>query len=197
MSYGVQECDIMQDGKPRPESGNVFVAIHGGKARPGTGNDNNLSELYDFMVTLTMRVTIPLDRVGDQLIARSMPLTINSVPAAQRQGFDAKVEQLRAFLHMNWKLVVLQNQTPPSANDNLAAWASVATVYGFAEPMRYRGAEVPSLQGGEWMGAEPDTTRYRGAEVAATTSVFAIKSALKFEGAKRFQPISASQGSFV
>lgn len=189
----------MDDGRPPPRCGNVFVSIHGGKSRPGAANDNNLYELFDFVVTLTMRVTIPLDRVGDQLIARNIPLTINDVPAAQRQGFDAKVEQLRAFLHMNWRITVLQGQTPNSANDNLTEWAddSNTPVYGFVEPARYRGAEVPSLQGGEWMGSEPDTTRYKGQESPASTSVFAVKSALRFEGAKRFTPLALAQGSFV
>lgn len=197
MNYGVQECEIMDDGRPPPRAGNVFVAIHGGKTRPGNANDNNLYELYDFMVTLTMRVVIPLDRIGDQLIARNIPLTVNDVPAAQRQGFNAKIEQLRAFLHMNWRITVLQDQTPASANDNLKAWASGATAYGFCEPARYRGPEVVSLQGGEWMGAEPETTRYRGQEVPSSSSVFAIKSAMRFEGAKRFQPQTASVGVFV
>ncbi len=197
MNYGKAECEIQDDGRPPPRAGNVFVAIHGGKTRPGSANDNNLYELYDFAVTLTMRVVIPLDRVGDQLIARNLPLkNINDVSQAQRQGFNAKLEQLRAYLHMNWRRTVLTGQTPNSANDNLVAWAT-GTVYGFVEPMRYRGAEIPSLRGGEWLGAEPETTRYKGQEIASDESAFAIKSEMKFEGTKRFQPLTAAQGSFV
>lgn len=195
MNYGVAECEITDDGRPPPRAGNVFVAIHGGKTRPGNANDNNLYELYDFLVTLTMRVTIPLDRVGDQLVARNLPLTVNNVPAAQRQGFNAKVEQLRAYLHMNWRRVVLQSQTPNSANDNLAAWAS-GTVYGFVEPMRYKGAEIPTLQGGEWLGVEPEYERYSGKN-SEREGQFCMKSEMRFEGAKRFQPLTAAQGSFV
>lgn len=185
MNYGKAECEIMDDGKPPPRAGNWFVAVHGGRTRPGQANDNNLFELYDFAVTLTGRVTVSLDRVGDQQIARNIPLKdINGVPLAQRQGFDAKVEQLRGFLHMNWGVTVLQNQTPASANDNLAAWAT-GTVYGFVEPARYQGAEVPVLVGADWMGTEPEDEN------------FALKSELRFAGAKRFQPVLASVGPFV
>ena len=180
MNYGKAECEIMEDGKPPPRTGNVFVAVHGGKTRPGQANDNNLYELYDFSVTLTMRVVIAADRIGDQLIARNIVL----VPQGQRQGFNHRVEQLRGFLHMNWRITVLQGQTPNSANDNLAAWAT-GTVYGFTEPARYQGPELPTLVGGEWLGAEPDAQD------------FAIKSELRFANAKRFQPQSASVGVFV
>ncbi len=178
-NYGSAECEIMDDGRLPPRAGNWFVAVHGGRERPGQANSRNLDGLYDFSVTLTGRVTVPLDRVGDQLIARNM-----NIPQAQRQGFNAKVEQLRGFLHMNWAMTVLQGQTPPSANDNLASWTT-GTVYGFVEPARYQGAEVPTLVGGEWMGAEPDVED------------FALKSELRFVGARRLQPQTAAVGVFV
>ena len=180
MNYGKAECEIMDDGQPPPRCGNWFVAVHGFKSRPGRANERNLDELIDFSVTLTGRVTVPIDRIGDQLIARNL----ERVPLAQRQGFNAKVEQLRAFLHMNWRITVLQGQNPNSANDNISAWAT-GTVYGFVEPARYQGAELPKLVGADWMGAEP------GSED------FALKSELKFAGAKRFQPQTASVGVFV
>lgn len=179
-SYGKAECDITDDGKPPPRAGNVFVAVHGGRTHPGNANDNNLYELYDFAVTLTMRVTIPLDRVGDQLLARNIAL----VPLGQRQGFNHKLEQLRGFLHMNWRITVQTGQTPNSANDNIIAWAS-GTVYGFTEPARWQGSDVPTLVGGEWLGAEPDAED------------FAIKAELRFANAKRMQPQTAAVGPFV
>ena len=184
LNYGSAECEIMDDGKPPPRAGKVFVAVHGGRSYPGPANDNNLYELYSFLVTMTMRVTVPLDRVGDQQIARNIAL----VPLAQRQGFNAKVEQLRGLLHMNWQMTVLTGQTPSSmtrsANDNLMAWAT-GTVYGFSEPARYRGAEIPTLVGADWLGAEPDS------------EAFAIKAEMRFEGAKRFQPQTTPVGAFV
>lgn len=178
--YGRAECEIMDDGRPPPRAGNVFVAIHGGRVRDGGANDRNLDELHDFSVTLTMRVTIPLDRVGDQLIARNLEL----VPLAQRQGFNARVEQLRGYLHKNWSRTVLIGQVPNSANDNLAEWAT-GTVYGFVEPARWQGAEPPALVGAEWMGAEPESED------------FAIKSEMRLVGARRMQPQTAAVGVFV
>ena len=182
MNYGVHECDIRDSGKPKPECGNVYVAVHDGKTRSVA--DNQLNEVYDFAVTLTMRVTIPADRIGDQLLARNLAL----VPLAQRQGFNAKIEQLRTFLHMNWAITVLRNQTPNSANDNLASWGfstNGADVYGFYEPARYRGTEVPSPVGDEWFEAEP------------TGDNFGIKAQMRFEGAKRLQPVLLPSGPFV
>ncbi len=184
MNYGKAECELCDDeGKPPPRCGNVFVSVHKGKTREWSGNnDNNLAELYDFSVTLTMRLgRVSLDNLGDQLIARN----IARVPQANREGFNAKVEQLRAFLHMNWRITVLVNQTPASANDNLSAWA-VGTVYGFVEPARYRGSGGGTqLVGGEWFDADPEAED------------FGIKQELRFEGAKRFQPVMLPAGPFV
>lgn len=183
INYGKAECEITgDDGKPPPRAGNVFVAVHGGRAKPGKANDNSLYEVYDYAVTLTMRiVSVPLDRIGDQLVARNIPLA----PLGYRQGFNHRVEQLRALLHMNWQMTVQQSQTPNSANDNLAAWCT-GTVYGFCEPARWQGPiEVPKLVGAEWLGADPDSED------------FALKAELRFSGAKRFQPQTAAVGPFV
>lgn len=178
INFGAAECEIMDDGRPPPRAGKVFAAVHDGRSRSTA--DNQLHEYYDFSVTLTMRVTVPLDRVGDQQIARN----VARAPLGNREGFNAKVEQLRALLHMNWKMTVQTGQTPASANDNLSNWLT-GTVYGFDEPARYRGEETPKLVGGEWFGAEPDAT-----EVG-------IKAELRFEGARRFQPQTAAVGPFV
>jgi hypothetical protein len=168
----------MDDGRPPPRCGNFFAAIHDGMMHSDA--DNQLNELYSFSVTLTMRLIAPLDRVGDQQIARN----IVRVPLGERQGFNAKAERLRRFLHMNWTITVLTGQTPNSANDNLAAWAT-GTVYGFNEPMRFRSMEAPKLAGGEWFGAEPDAVD------------MGIRAVLTFERCRRFQPVTAASGPFV
>lgn len=178
MGYDYASCEIMDDGRPPPRAGNFFAAVHEGEGRSEA--DNQLHEYLGFLVTLTMRVTVPLDRVGDQQLARNLA----RVPLAQRQGFYAKRDQLRALLHMNWGMTVLTNQTPASANDNLSAWAT-GTVYGFCEPARYRGSERARLVGGEWFGAEPND-----ADVG-------IVSEMRFEGARRMQPQTAPVGPFV
>lgn len=181
IGYGVAECEIMDDGRPPPRCGNFFVAIHDGRATSDA--DNQLNERYEFTVTLTMRVIVPLDRVGDQQIARNLA----RVPLGERQGFYARTDRLRALLHMNWKIAVMQGQTPNSANDNLLAWAppGPGVVYGFCEPMRYTGMEMPKLVGGEWFGADPDATDT------------GIKAALSFGRCRRFQPVTNPDGPFV
>jgi len=180
MNYGHAECEIMDDGKPPPRCGNFFVAIHGGRSSSGPANQRNLDEMYGFSVTLTMRITVPLDRVGDQQIARNL----ERIPLGLRQGFNAKLEQLRAYCHMNWARTVLLNQTPNSANDNLAAWGS-GTVYGFIEPAHYNRMETVRLVGGEWFAAEPDAED------------MGIVSEMRFDNARRMQPQTASVGVFI
>lgn len=180
MSYDHATCEIMDDGRPPPRCGNFFVSVHGGRSSPGPANTRNLDELYGFSVTLTMRVTVPLDRLGDQQIARNIPL----VPLGYRQGFDHKVEQLRAFLHMNWPITVLRNQKPPSANDNIIAWAT-NVVYGFATPAAYKGMTVPKLVGGEWFASDPEA------------SDMGLMCELRFDGARRLQPHTVPTGIYV
>ena len=178
-SYGTAECEIGADGKPPPRAGNVFVSVHDGTSRSVA--DNQLYELYGFSVTLTMRLgRVPLDAVGDQLIARN----VARAPLGNREGFNAKVDQLRGFLHMNWRITVLTGQTPASANDNLSAWAT-GTVYGFIEPARYRGPDKIQEVGAEWFGADPDSDD------------FGVKAEIRFDGAKRMQPQTAAVGPFV
>ncbi len=178
INYDAATCEIMDDERPPPRCGNYFASVHDGMMR--SDSDNQLNEFYEFKVTLTMRVTVPLDRVGDQQIARN----IARIPLGERQGFYAKIDRLRRLLHMNWAIVVLTGQTPNSANDNLAAWSS-GTVYGFVEPMRFLSVEAPKLVGGEWFSSEPDAE-----EVG-------IKATLSFGGCRRMQPVTASSGPFV
>lgn len=170
------------DGSPNPICGNVFIEIHGAKTLPGPANDNNLYESYDFSVTLTMRVHIPFDQIGTNLLSRN----IATLPSGIRQGFYRRVEQLRALLHMNWPMIVLQGRTPPSANDNLAAW-STGTIYGFCEPARYQGAEPASIVTGDWFSMDMESAPHH----------FGVKSELRFSGAKRFQPQTTPAGVFV
>lgn len=177
IGYGVAECELMDDGRPPARCGNFFAAIHDGATR--SDKDNQLDERYDFTVTLTMRITVPLDRVGDQQISRNTIRTL-----ARKQGFNAKVDQLRVLLHMNWKMVCLTDQDPPSANDNLKAW-STGTVYGFSEPMRFRGVEFPKLVSGEWFTAMPEAKD------------MGVKAALTFRDCRRFQPVTEQSGPFV
>lgn len=186
IGYGYAECYIGDDGRPQPRAGNWSAVVHGGRSQSGPANSRNLDELFGFSVTLTGRIIGPLDNLGENMIARNIPLRdlINNVPLAQRQGFNARLEQLRTLLHMNWAMTVLQGQTTPSANDNIIAWCT-GTVYGFVEPARYQGEETPVLVGGDWFGAEPELDQ------------FGLKTEMKFSGARRMQPQTASVGVFT
>lgn len=177
-NYGVAECEIMDDGKPPPSCGSYFASVHGGKDH--NTSTRNLDETYDFCVTLTCRIVVPLYRVGDQQIHRNAI----RIPLGERQGFRAKVEQLRRLLHMNWAMTCLIGQSPPSANDNIIAWAA-SEVYGFTTPAMYKGAETARLVGGEWFSADPEAED------------FGVVSELRFEGARRMQPQTESVGVFV
>ena len=180
LNYDQATCEIMDDGRPPPRCGNFFCAIHDGMIR--SDRDNQLHEWYEFSLTLTMRVAIAsLDRVGDQQLHRNLA----RVPLGERQGFWAKVDRLRALLHMNWGVVVLTNQTPFSANDNLSAWSPGSSVYGFCEPMRFLSVEQAKLVGGEWFASEPDAED------------IGMKTTLRFGKCRRFQPVTTESGPFV
>jgi hypothetical protein len=164
-------CEIMDDGKPPPRAGNVFVAVHEGQVR--STNDNCLMEYYDWNITLTMRVAVPLDRVGDQLLASKL---------ARKHGpgqpsFNARLEQLRAFLHVNWRIGLY------NANANLIEMAppGIISVYGFIEPARYRSMEKPVLVGPDWFSATPESGHV------------GLKSELRFEGARRMQALTPDE----
>jgi len=166
--YDLQTCNIMASPEPPPGCGRYFLAICQGGTR--SENDNCLGEYFSFDATLTMRVDgVPIDRLGDQRLASKLARTVG--PSGE-PSFNARCEQIRAFFHMAWG--ILQD-----ANTNLIAMTPDATtVYGFCEPARYRGMDLPYLVGGDWFGAEPDQD-----EVG-------LVSALHFADARRFQPIA-------
>lgn len=161
LGYDERTCDVRADGHPRQDMGDVYVAVHQGTTRQGM--DNALDEYFSFSLTLTMRVTVPLDRVGDRLLALKL---------AGDAGFNRKAERLRSFFHMAWGVI-------QDANNYISQWSSDAhSVYGFCEPARYRGMDVPSLVGGEWFTADPD---------AQDTG---LRAELRFEDARRFEAIA-------
>lgn len=178
MGYGVPECEIMADGHPPVGCGNIFIAVHEGTSRSTARR--NLDEYFSFLVTLTMRVSLPLDRVGNMLEASKLART----GTKGEPSFNARMERLRSFLHMNWTITVLQTQTPASANDNIGAWTPSGTVYGFIEPAGYTGRDKPELVGGEWFGSGPESNNV------------GLKCEMRFDGARRMQPQTAAVGPY-
>jgi hypothetical protein len=164
--YSVETCDIMPDGKPRPMSGDTFLAIHPGNTR--SERDNMLFERYAFNITLTMKVTrVAMDRVGVRLLTSDVAQQL-----ARKVGFNQKADQIRAFMHMNWG--VLQD-----ANQNLINFNPQAElVYGFCEPARFRGMDLPVWALGDHFGSEPDS------------GDLGLKAELRFADCLRFQAIA-------
>jgi hypothetical protein len=163
--YDESSCEVMADGQPPARCGKLFVAVHQADSRPGPDNDNSLQEYFGFTVTVTIRAVAPPDRIGNSEIA---------VRQADRKGLNRRLEELRAFLHMNWG--VLQD-----ANNNLAAWATetTGTVYGFCEPARYRGCSKPRLVGADWFSAAPGGKQQ-----------FGVAADLTFADCRRMQAIA-------
>ena len=177
--YGSADlCEIMPDGKPPAGSGNIFVSVYETTSRSTARR--NLDEYFSFAVTLTMKVTAPMGRIGDQQLASKLARTSTK----GQPSFNARMEQLRAFLHMNWLRTVSMNQTPASANDNLGAWTPSGNVYGFIEPAAYRGRGIPELVGGDWFAADP------------TDVPVGLKCEMRFDDARRMQPMTAGVGPY-
>lgn len=176
--YGEAQCDIQDDGHPPEAVGNIYVAVHELTSRSTARR--NLDEYFGFALTLTMRVSIPVFSVGNQQLASKLARTAGK----GQPSFNARMEQLRGFLHMNWNVVVMTGQTPASANDNISAWTPTGTVYGFVEPAAYTGRDKPELVGGEWFGAGPEAKDV------------GIKCEMRFEGARRMQPQTAAVGPY-
>lgn len=171
-------CEIMDDGHPPAKCGNLFVAIHEGQSQSKARR--NLDEYFAFAVTLTMVVRLPDDHIGISLLASKLARTATK----GQPSFNARMEQLRAFLHMNWGMTVVPGQTPASANDNIAAWTPSGSVYGFIEPAAYTGRDKPQLMGGEWLGADPESKDA------------ALVCELRFDGARRLQPQTLAVGPY-
>lgn len=165
--YSEATCDIMADGMPPAACGDIYVAVH----QTSTYSDmmGALNEFWGFFVTLTMRFSVPVDRVGDKVLASK--LARQRGPNGQ-PSFNARAEQLRAFLHMDWGII-------QDANNNLVAWSTDSPViYGFCEPAAFKGMEAPVLVGGEWFSADP-----AGPDTG-------LKAELRFEDARRLQAIA-------
>ncbi len=165
LGYDVRTCDIRPDGQPPPRCGDIFLAVHQGTSR--SDMLNALNEYFNFSVTLTMRCTnVPYDRVGDQLLSRDL---------AQKLGFNRRAEAARALLHdlNGWAIITAANAYLVRNNP------TETSVYGFCEPARYGGMEVPILVGGEWFSATPEAKDV------------GLKAEMRFEDVRRLQALFA------
>ncbi len=169
--YDVKSCELSSDGEfgpgqPPPRMGDWFASIH--QLDSNSDMLNALNEYFGFALTLTRRVSgVPIDRLGDQLLVQQTVRTL-----AKETGFNAKAEQLRSFLHMNWEVLGNANRIL------LALEPGAYQVYGFSEPAHFVGMPIPHLVGGEWFTADPNE------------GAVGLVSELRFEGARRLQAIA-------
>lgn len=169
--YGYDEatCRITPEGRPPADCGEWFASVH--QLGSDCGSMNSLDEHLGFAVTLTKRVQVPLDRVGDRELAARL---------ARRRGpnrqpsFNARAEQLKDLLHMGW-------DTLQAANNNLMEWFADRVVYGFAEPAHYANMDEPRLVGPEWFVAS---------DGQPGSPAVGLVAELRFEGCRRLQPIA-------
>ncbi len=159
-------CDIMADGHPAPRTAGWFCAIHQGGQRGDMMNA--LDEYYGFTLTLSVLLAgVPPDRVGTQLLAKNDALTL-----AREVGFNARAQQLKVFLHMNWYVIGLANQYL------CQMFSGSYQVDGFCEPCHWSDMTDPKFVGGEWFAAEPN---HPNAGITAE---------IRFDGARRLQAIA-------
>lgn len=159
-------CDIMADGHPPPRAVDWFLAVHQESERGDMMNA--LNEYYDFTLTLTKALAgTPFDRAGTQLLANTKARTL-----AKETGFNARAQQLKTFLHMNWFVIGRANTllTEMMEADQF--------VNGFCEPAHWDDTTLPKPVGGEWFSADPNQKNS------------GITCEIRFRGARRLQPIA-------
>lgn len=163
LGYADRECDLAFDGHPAPRCGKVFLAVHRGGRRNNARD--SIDELYDLIVTITIRVNEPYDRLGTDLIEKAA------------QGLDDRADAVRAFIHMNYDIMNRAN----TELMRLAKNTSTQNVYGFAEPLGFQSDDKPDIKAGEWFHAQ-----------AGPVEVGIVQN-LTFGGARRLQPIPLEQ----
>lgn len=157
----------MADERPKPNCGDIFLAVHEGASR--SDMKNALNEYFGVTLSLTMRVTqVGMDRVGDQALA---------VKLARKLGFNRRCEQLRAFGHQNWGIL----QDANTYLQQMEADVPDSVVYGFCEAAQYMGMDAPHFVGPEHFYAFAQTGQ----------NDVGLLASLRFEECRRLQAIAS------
>ena len=166
-----RDANIMAGGEPPAQCGQWFLSIHEGDV--SNESVENLDEYFTVILTLTARISIPIDVVGNKLLAVKV-----ARDQAQKTGFNARREALRAFLNKNWGIVA-------KANQYLAQWAiGVEEVYGFCESPIVRRLERQHLVGPEWFSQAPPKEGQR-----SWTPETGLVGDVTMERIRRLQPV--------
>lgn len=164
LAYTAEQCEVMFDGKPKPNCGEFFVAVHAGS---WTGRDcEALDESYGVQVTVTRRIAYaPYDRPTD-------PLTDAS------DALDKLLEAIRAKLHADpGPRAAADPQQYPVLTLANAYIANPANK--FVEPLRFRDGGTPAFKGADWFHAE------------GVGDECGVAQTLTFGGARRVQTIES------
>jgi hypothetical protein len=145
---GDQTVDITDEGQPKPMSGDVFYGIIGNGF--SNSSDQYLKEEdYGVDIIITMRTdVIPSDQIGNAVLT-ALKTTTNT------GGLWARVEELRAYLNMNYDLLDLAGGTLVSK-----VWTGGQTYSipsnrnGFWHPLQFTRATYLGVKGPDWFWAE-------------------------------------------
>lgn len=122
-------CSVRPDGRPKPECGDIFVAIHGADKSPGPSNDQDVG--VDITVGLTVTVTYRTAYINDN--------ELDQVYAKQSLAIEALCDRIITLIHKQYGLM--------GAANNLIS----GTTQLFIEPLRWLGGDAePTKVGNEW-----------------------------------------------
>lgn len=158
------QCEVMFDGQPPPNCGELFAAVHPGDWQ--ATDVEGIDERYGFDITVTVRVgKVPRDEIG-----------LNALVGPTGKSLDDWLEKIRALLHLDNQA----DQVLSSANMIIGAGAN-----GFVEPPRFRGASLPEPRGPEWFLAE--------AHSHGPMPPVGLSQTLTFGGARRVQRMESEE----
>lgn len=155
-------CDVTDDGRPKPASGQVFYGLVGGSI--SNSQAQCLDEFYDLRVLITLKAGYsPTDKLGQELL-----LSAGAPGVANSGGLWSRAEKLRSYLHMRYSVI-------DAANVEITAAAN-----GFVRPLTFLGASYLGVRGPEWFDAEAQDDPTAG-----------VVMELRFGNAQRIQVIES------
>jgi hypothetical protein len=128
------------DGHPEPRAGYRYIGLYSGNT--SSVQEGCLEEVYGLMITITVRINEPYDRVGLETILR------------ETTGIDAISDQIRAMM-VNQQYAILNE-----ANSLIGA-----SYNGFVEPLFYRGNTNDQLVDASWFAARSNVKTFKGSGI--------------------------------
>jgi hypothetical protein len=136
-SLDENSCEVGFDGTPKPSAGEFYVAVHG-ISWGVMVEDWDLSEEYQFAITLTMRMAaVPKDRRGV------------AVWLLSPNGMEARIRAAVIALHHNQAVRIAANTYLVAREAKLGIGGEIVGVQRLAR------IEMPVLRDYSWFGAEP------------------------------------------